>query len=362
MEEKLGYYTKSDLEKATRRILNQFYRNMASQTNPYAAILGGQPGAGKTTIHYMIQEKKDHVCVINGDEFRPFHPHFIELQNKYGDRSVEFTSKFSGEVTKELIEELSNRKCNIVIEGTLRTTNVPISTCNELKKKGYEVDLYVMAVKPEISYEGTINRYEHQLKNIQTPRATAKDHHDMVVNSLADNLSEICRDDIFDNIYICNRQKEILYEKKETPTQDPGRLIKEYHKHWNEEEKDELYKIINQNVQLKKEKTAEDYESYFERVIQIPIYMDKRLVDVKYEVEKAGFKPTNAIISSIEKLNRAFGKIHKVSEIKDMYMNKDSFSREQQDLILGTVEKFKGQEIQQKRDTAAIEFEMNKVL
>ena len=68
---------------------------------------------------------------------------------------------------------------------------MPISTAHKLKAKGYRTELCVMAVKPEISYESTILRYENAIAFGEIPRATSKAHHDMVVDRIADNLDVI---------------------------------------------------------------------------------------------------------------------------------------------------------------------------
>ena len=52
---------------------------------PEAFLLGGQSGAGKTTLHEILSKSFDgNVIVINGDEYRKSHPHFNEIQQQYG--------------------------------------------------------------------------------------------------------------------------------------------------------------------------------------------------------------------------------------------------------------------------------------
>lgn len=346
-------YNEKEFENAKRRIKTNLYGNLEQQqANPYAAVLGGQPGAGKTTLHKLIKEQCGReVGIINGDDYRQYHPRFKELQAQYGVESVKYTQKFAGEMTEALIEELSNRKCNIVIEGTLRTVGIPLKTCDLLKNKGYKTDLFIMAVKPEISYQGTITRYEEVIRSGKIARATPKNHHDGVVQAISHNLSEIYKSNKFNNILIYNRAKECLYDQSKMPGKNPGEMIKELFKNWNEKEKEDLFDVINQNLQLKKERKAEDYLEYVEQIVQIPIYMDKRLVDIKHDVIKSGFKPTKALINNLENINNHFGKVHKVFEIKEMYKNRSDFTKEEQDMILGTVDEFKRQERQQKFET-----------
>lgn len=351
-------YTREEFEKAKERILHFEYSNINAQINTYAAVLGGQPGTGKTTIHTMLKQIYN-IGIINGDEYRKYHPHFMELQAKYGDESVKYTQKFAGEMTEALIKELSDRKYNIAIEGTLRTADVPFKTCDLLKSKGYEVELIVMAVKPDISYQSTIKRYEDLIKNGDIARATPKEHHDGVVQAIPQNLSEIYKSKRFNNILIYNRDKECLYNQSNMPGKDPGEKMKELFSNWNEKDKDELYEIINRNLRMKKERNAEDYIEYSEKVVQIPVYMDKRLVDIKHDVIKSGFKPTKALITNLECINNHFGKVHKVYEIKEMYKNKSEFTKDEQDMILGTVNEFKKQEMQMRQE-ASLEPEMFK--
>lgn len=48
---------------------------LSPHDRPQAVLLGGQSGAGKTTLHHVFLEmfKKD-VIVVNGDEYRKLHP------------------------------------------------------------------------------------------------------------------------------------------------------------------------------------------------------------------------------------------------------------------------------------------------
>ena len=153
--------------------------------------MGGQPGAGKTILQNYILKSNKNCIVINADAFREFHPYYSEIQSAFGDDSPKYTQPFINRVTEQLISELSEEKYNLIIEGTLRTAETPINTCQMLKDKGYRVELHVIAVKKEISYESTILPYENAIALGKTPRATAKEHHDLVAESIVKNLDVI---------------------------------------------------------------------------------------------------------------------------------------------------------------------------
>ena len=216
-------------------------------------VLGGQPGAGKSTLTSRIEEKmKNNIIAINGDDFRSYHPKYKNLVKAYGDDSVLYTQKFSNAITEKLIEDLGNEKYNLIVEGTLRTSEVPLKTSRLLHDKGYNTNLSIVCVKPEFSYLGTLERYQKMKENGFIARATPKEAHDNVVANFAENLSKIYSEKEFDNIEIFTREGKSLYLLKETPNINPGKIIqKEFDRELTIEEKKKLigsYKKIKEKL------------------------------------------------------------------------------------------------------------------
>lgn len=179
-------------------------------------MLGGQSGAGKTTIHRIKQKEfQGNIVIIDGDSFRSQHPHYLELQQEYGKDSVEYTKDFAGKMVESLVTELSHLGYNLLIEGTLRTIDVPKKTAQLLKNKGYEVQLALIATKPKLSYLSTLIRYEELYAiNPSQARATPKEHHDGIVEHLVDNLRELENDKLFDRIQIYQRDRTCIYDSE----------------------------------------------------------------------------------------------------------------------------------------------------
>ncbi|MBW5064966.1 zeta toxin family protein, partial [Streptococcus pneumoniae] len=97
-------------------------------------------------------------------------------------------------------------------EGTLRTVDVPKKTAQLLKNKGYEVQLALIATKPELSYLSTLIRYEElYIINPNQARATPKEHHDFIVNHLVDNTRQLEELAIFERIQIYQRDRSCVY-------------------------------------------------------------------------------------------------------------------------------------------------------
>ncbi|CEY19970.1 type II toxin-antitoxin system antitoxin PezA [Streptococcus pneumoniae] len=168
-------YTDSEFKQALERNLRSLTRGKKSSKQPIAILLGGQSGAGKTTIHRIKQKEfQGNIVIIDGDSFRSQHPHYLELQQEYGKDSVEYTKDFARKMVESLVTELSHLGYNLLIEGTLRTIDVPKKTAQLLKSRGYEVQLALIATKPKLSYLSTLIRYEELMigKNIKSLRKT----------------------------------------------------------------------------------------------------------------------------------------------------------------------------------------------
>ena len=117
-------YTNDELEIKFKEILG-YYKSMYSPTeNPKVALLGGQPGAGKSGLENMVNIKKNYVS-ISGDDYREYHPRFKEINLEYGREASKYTQQWAAEITEKLIKELRKEKYNLIIEGTLRTAELP---------------------------------------------------------------------------------------------------------------------------------------------------------------------------------------------------------------------------------------------
>ena len=235
-------YTDSEFKHALARNLLSLTRGKKSSKQPIAILLGGQSGAGKTTIHRIKQKEfQGNIVIIDGDSFRSQHPHYLELQQEYGKDSVEYTKDFAGKMVESLVTELSHLGYNLLIEGTLRTVDVPKKTAQLLKDKGYEVQLDLIATKPELSYLSTLIRYEELYSiNPTQARATPKEHHDLIVNNLVENTHQLEQLGIFEQIQIYQRDRTCVYDSRDDEISAAAVLHELLFGEWSQVEKDML--------------------------------------------------------------------------------------------------------------------------
>ena len=212
----LAEFSEAEFQKALKRNIRALTCGKTVSPYPQAVLLGGQSGAGKTTIHRTKQKEfQGNIIIIDGDSFRSQHPNYLASQEEYGKDSVDYTKDFAGKMVEHLIDELSKQSYHLLIEGTLRTTEVPRKTAQLLTSRGYQVSLTLIATKPELSYLRTLIRYE-ELYDIDPSqaRATPKEHHDGVVEHLVDNIRELENDKLFNRIQIYQRDRTCVYDSE----------------------------------------------------------------------------------------------------------------------------------------------------
>lgn len=246
----LTAYNAADVDLVVESEMSRVARyNHHSQ--PTATLLAGQPGAGKTVLSSMLnKDMRDDVYFINADEYRRYHPNYRKLFETHGSDSVQLTAKFSGEVTERLIWEASERKINLIIEGTGRTTEVPHNTAELLVRKGYRVELAVIATRPEQSLCSTLLRFYEMNEGGTLPRATAAAAHDHVVAVLPDNLDILRNDPVISIITIWNRVPEKVYDSREDFEAPSEVLNRFWFRPWSEEE----YQTITRTIETLRKK------------------------------------------------------------------------------------------------------------
>lgn len=177
-----------------------------------AYILGGQPGAGKSTFYAGNGALSDYV-VIDGDQCRRYHPKYRDIVKYDLDNYANRTQPFVNRVIEQLISDLSADGYNIIVEGTLRNPDVPIRTCDLLKSKGYNTKLIVVTCDAEQSWQSTIRRAQLMQEMGEKPRLVPIDKYDTIVNNLPRSIDMVVDNGCFDSVSIISRNSEVLYRQ-----------------------------------------------------------------------------------------------------------------------------------------------------
>ena len=247
-----------DVINGSENYWNEKGKNLESKENPKVYFLGGQSGAGKSKLKDRIGKEN---LVIDVDEFRKYHPNYFGLYRKYGKESAKYTHNFASAVADELVKKSIENKVDVIVDGTLKSIKTPKERAEEYKKNGYSLEINTVVVKPEKSFLGTLQRYEKMIADGFTPRMTPKEHHDLVVKNIPDNIEKIYSSKVFDEIKLYNRENRLLYSQKETPDKNPKEVLEtEFKRKWDKEEFQEYKKDFQKVIVMMEKRHASNEE------------------------------------------------------------------------------------------------------
>lgn len=187
------------------------FTSVTPSDTPYLIILGGQPGSGKSSAIEKIEERfDDNIIALNGDDFKTTYPGYDALLAKDPIKASEEVQPYSNYVVNQLKNDYANKKFNLIIEGTMRTIEVPLSTINEFKAKGYQTEACVVTSNYYASRAGCIYRMEMDIADNGHGRAVPIESHDAAYNNIPDTINNLISSGKLDNLTIISRSGEVL--------------------------------------------------------------------------------------------------------------------------------------------------------
>lgn len=218
-------FSSEQYERAYQKIKNRVTDEISSVQNPTAIVLGGQPGAGKSSLYKEADIRfRKNIAHIDIDKFREYHPDAAEL-NKVPETYGQNTNEFAGAVVDRLIDELGEKRFNMIIESSMKSPNAAFQNYDLLNPRGYKLEAQVMATPKEISWQSVQDRYEKEKQEGKLARTVPKDFHDYVVENIANSLDMIYQSNKMNDIIIYNRDMEVVYQMTETPHINPSILL-----------------------------------------------------------------------------------------------------------------------------------------
>lgn len=193
-------------------IIKQATKGCLFNSAPMAIITGAQPGAGKTELQKIAEDKlKGNVVICNADNFRDFHPLAHEIKKKYPELYPELTAPYAQKWNDLLSQYCRHNRLNYILETTFSSGERLNRTIQELKESDFTVDIMLLAVHPRLSLLGTYMRYEDSLEKNDLGRKVSKQAHDSRFNAITDTIRAISNPRLFDTIYIYSRSIVLHY-------------------------------------------------------------------------------------------------------------------------------------------------------
>ncbi len=219
-------------EKTHQRIYKEIECEQFSFTkpvdNPRVIITGGQPGSGKSRILDLSKAEfhDRNVVLINGDEYRQYHPMLDRIKEVDDKRLAEFTDPDCRIWTKRLFDKAIETRRNIIFESTLRDPGPISETMKVLRDQGYHLKIKIVATPRWSSITAIFARYEDQKATQGYGRWSAFSSHDAGFEGLPRTVGHIENNRLVDEIQVYSRSLQLLYENDlRTPKGKSSALI-----------------------------------------------------------------------------------------------------------------------------------------
>ena len=265
-------------ERILNNIMQDVFKGAKKSERPTIFIMGGQPGAGKSTlINRLINSDEGREClIINADEYRTYHPKIKEIYEKYPDDLAAITDMDVRDWTQRIFAKAIENRNNIIFEGTMRTNQI-CNTIKDLHQKGYDVNIHVMAVNFFESKLSTYSRFEEAVRAGGMPRHTPPEAHDETYDKMLDTLQQIEDEGYFNRITIHGRNKEVNL----SANGKSGRISS-------------VLAILNHREKIWSKSKYNDYQEQADRVINLMQQrQDERYVPQVVELKSKSKKMTD---------------------------------------------------------------------
>ncbi|MFD4370000.1 zeta toxin family protein [Streptomyces sp. NPDC058486] len=207
------------------RLFNQLVRPSLTgerRENPVVLFVGGQPGAGKSTVQSAILQRlgRQDAFPLDGDDIVALHPRYADL-----GRGNDITSAFlAGEDLKSRWWNRSARllraqRLDIVVSAPLGGPDWPLARFAEFRRAGYRVGAAFVATHEAMSLQGIVNRYHRarQPDQVGYGRWVAPEIHDQAYSRVLDTMAAIDRQQAVDIVYVARRTGEVLHINESGP-------------------------------------------------------------------------------------------------------------------------------------------------
>lgn len=212
--EKLQIFTESEANKATEEIwdiLIAKHKHLSPVKIPEGIITGGTPGAGKSVFVELAKTRlNNNLLVIDGDQFRRYHPNFLKLQKLVGADIAFVTGPFYGKMVRNILTKAMEHKYNVIIESTFKSVDSPLDYLKALKAAGYTTTVNIIAVDKEIAWQSTIERKEEMIKAGEPARSVDRTYFDQTVANLAGNAEKVYKTGLVDKLEVRNRTTRLF--------------------------------------------------------------------------------------------------------------------------------------------------------
>jgi predicted ABC-type ATPase len=205
-----------------QRIIQDKLDPIPSVGHPRLYLLGGQPGSGKTALRRPIRDAvaENGLVDIDPDELKTYHPKYVEFIEEDAETASRRTRPDVAKWLLELRDAAFRKRVNLLFDAPLGAAAEPVDWASNAHAAGYEVEVHVMAVPWEVSFQAVRERFElsHDLaaryegppESRPLPRNVREESQRANYDGLIDSVGTISRSGLIARLRITNRRGDTL--------------------------------------------------------------------------------------------------------------------------------------------------------
>ncbi|MFY7067372.1 zeta toxin family protein [Nocardiopsis changdeensis] len=190
---------------------------------PRAVILGGQPGAGKTTTQEAVYAEMgdDRTVLYDGDDNAEVHPRYEQVMREHGLEGNDLVNKgLPDDLHQKCMDRIrgGDPKYDVIASHPLGKREWAESWVKGFSDQGYHVSVVYLATHESNSLLGIADRYQKGRDKAGTGRwIDPTKYHDPFYRDIPDVAHYLESQGLVDSMYVVNRNGDLLYENHRGP-------------------------------------------------------------------------------------------------------------------------------------------------
>lgn len=212
------------------KIYPELFFKKSKGSKKEAAIIGGQPGSGKSSAVSLLLEENPNFVFINGDDFREFLPEYKELTKSNPDNAADLSQYAVNFWVERAIDKCVEEEMDLIVEGTMRVPGTSLKTALMLKEGGYSVTFVLVSTPYELSLESIYARYNESVKLLGSGRSVKKESHDEAFLGIKKTILVLFNAKVASRFVVINRLQNSKLELYEFDPENESEILNQFNK------------------------------------------------------------------------------------------------------------------------------------
>ncbi len=195
-----------------------------------AAIIGGQPGSGKSSaVSLLLAENPDFVF-INGDDFREFLPEYEELTKSDPHNAADLSQYAVNFWVERAIDKCVEEEMSLIVEGTMRVPGTSLKTALMLQESGYAITFVLVSTPYELSIKSIQDRYNESVRLFGSGRSVKIESHDEAFVGIKKTILVLFNAKVAERFVVINRLQNSTLEFHEFNPENEAEILNQFNR------------------------------------------------------------------------------------------------------------------------------------